>query len=96
MSETEVVEKPIAVEKEMPTGRRYRSLEQISIKLSKLTSIRIGPVDKRIYIAGLHSSVTEDQIQERFSKFGKVNGVTVAKNTDSKYIITSNIARIFH
>lgn len=46
--------------------------------------IPTGPVDKRIYIGGLHSSVTEEQIQERFGKFGKINNVTVAKNTDNE------------
>lgn len=45
-----------------------------------------GPVDKRIYIGGLHPSTTEDQIVERFSKFGQVSNVTIAKNTDSKCI----------
>ncbi|GAN01480.1 conserved hypothetical protein [Mucor ambiguus] len=43
-----------------------------------------GPVDKRIYIGGLHPSTTEDQIVERFSKFGQVSNVTIAKNTDNE------------
>ncbi|KAG2192977.1 hypothetical protein INT47_012297 [Mucor saturninus] len=40
-----------------------------------------GPVDKRIFIGGLHPTVSEKEIQDRFSKFGKVNTVHVAKNT---------------
>lgn len=44
----------------------------------------IEPVDKRVYIGGLHATTTEDQIKDRFSKFGTVNNVTIAKNTDSR------------
>ncbi|CEP08022.1 hypothetical protein [Parasitella parasitica] len=43
-----------------------------------------GPVDKRIYIGGLHPSTTADQIVDRFSKFGKVSDVAIAKNTDNE------------
>ncbi|KAL9543344.1 hypothetical protein PS6_009326, partial [Mucor atramentarius] len=46
------------------------------------TEVPSGPVDKRIYIGGLHPSTTEDQIVERFSKFGQVSNVAIAKNTD--------------
>jgi RNA recognition motif-containing protein len=42
-------------------------------------------VDKRIYIGGLHATTTEDQIKDRFSKFGSVTNVTIAKNTDSMF-----------
>ncbi|KAI8642059.1 hypothetical protein BD408DRAFT_387732 [Parasitella parasitica] len=43
-----------------------------------------GPADKRIYIGGLHPSTTEDQIVDRFSRFGKVSNVAIAKNTDNE------------
>lgn len=45
----------------------------------------VGPVDKRIYIGGLHPTTTEDQIVERFSKFGQVSNVTIAKNVESEH-----------
>ncbi|KAL7332103.1 hypothetical protein PS15p_204198 [Mucor circinelloides] len=48
------------------------------------TEVPSGPVDKRIYIGGLHPSTTEDQIVERFSKFGQVSNVAIAKNTDNE------------
>lgn len=44
----------------------------------------LEPIDKRIYIGGLHPSTTEDQIKERFSKFGSVDNVTIAKNVESR------------
>ncbi|KAI9486262.1 MAG: hypothetical protein EXX96DRAFT_37357 [Benjaminiella poitrasii] len=42
------------------------------------------PVDKRIYIGGLHPQTTEDQIKERFSKFGAVSNVDIAKNVENE------------
>lgn len=51
-----------------------------------------GPVDKRIYIGGLHPSTTEDQIAERFSKFGQVSNVTIAKNTDSECVCRAHMS----
>ncbi|KAI8884203.1 hypothetical protein K501DRAFT_248401 [Backusella circina FSU 941] len=41
-------------------------------------------VNKRIYIGGLHPSTTEDSIKERFSKFGQIGQVTVAKDTEGQ------------
>lgn len=44
----------------------------------------LGPVDKKIFIGGLTASVTENEIKERFSKFGRVDSVSVAKNAEGK------------
>lgn len=52
--------------------------------IKEAAEVPSGPVDKRIYIGGLHPSTTEDQIVERFSKFGQVSNVAIAKNTDSE------------
>ncbi|KAI8082910.1 uncharacterized protein BX664DRAFT_284703 [Halteromyces radiatus] len=38
------------------------------------------PVEKRIYVGGLPSSVTVDQLETRFAKFGSISNVTIAKN----------------
>ncbi|KAI8990967.1 hypothetical protein BDF20DRAFT_841940 [Mycotypha africana] len=50
--------------------------------ITKETSL--DPVDKRIYIGGLHPSITEDQIVERFGKFGTVSNVDIAKNVENE------------
>ncbi|KAI7865369.1 hypothetical protein BDF14DRAFT_1826429 [Spinellus fusiger] len=41
-------------------------------------------VEKRIYLGGLHANVDESEIQERFSRFGALKNVTVAKDTEGK------------
>lgn len=47
--------------------------------------MKIAPVNKRIYLGGLHSSITEDQIKERFSRFGTISHIHVARDSESKY-----------
>ncbi|KAI8371937.1 hypothetical protein EDC96DRAFT_73649 [Choanephora cucurbitarum] len=42
------------------------------------------PVQKRVYIGGLHPTTNEQQIKDRFNKFGTVNDVTIAKNTSNE------------
>ncbi|KAG0173626.1 nucleolar protein 8 [Apophysomyces sp. BC1015] len=41
-------------------------------------------VEKRIYIGGLHESVTEDLLIDRFSKFGKITQLTVGKGSEGQ------------
>ncbi|KAG1646410.1 hypothetical protein G6F44_000864 [Rhizopus delemar] len=41
------------------------------------------PVNKRIYLGGLHSSITEDQIKERFSRFGTISHIHVARDSEN-------------
>jgi len=42
-----------------------------------------GERPKKIFVAGLSSSVTEDSLKEYFSKFGKVNEVNIQKDRGS-------------
>ncbi|SAL99168.1 hypothetical protein [Absidia glauca] len=44
----------------------------------------LAPVEKRIYVGGLPSSVTPDQLQDRFAKFGSISNVTIALNDDGQ------------
>ncbi|KAI7897779.1 uncharacterized protein BX663DRAFT_527174 [Cokeromyces recurvatus] len=51
-----------------------------SVKAGNITE----PIDKRIYIGGLHPQTTEEQIKERFNKFGSVSHVNIAKNVENE------------
>ncbi|CAO3576005.1 unnamed protein product [Absidia cylindrospora] len=42
------------------------------------------PVEKRIFVGGLPTSVTPDQLQDQFAKFGSVSKVTIALNNDGQ------------
>ncbi|KAI8148826.1 hypothetical protein BJV82DRAFT_530452 [Fennellomyces sp. T-0311] len=39
-------------------------------------------VEKRIYIGGLHSSVNDQQLHDRFSRYGTIDNVTIAKDVE--------------
>ncbi|KAI8970499.1 hypothetical protein BDB01DRAFT_845385 [Pilobolus umbonatus] len=41
------------------------------------------PTTKRIYIGGLHESITEDNIKDRFHKYGEIVNVDVAKDCEN-------------
>ncbi|KAI9354958.1 hypothetical protein BD770DRAFT_436137 [Pilaira anomala] len=58
--------------------------EKVEKPVVEKKEVPTGPMNKRIYIGGLPASVTENEITERFSKFGKVNKVTVAKNVEGE------------
>lgn len=40
----------------------------------------VAAIEKRIYVGGLHQSVTEDLLRGRFSKFGSVTDASIAKD----------------
>ncbi|ORZ02438.1 hypothetical protein BCR43DRAFT_9901 [Syncephalastrum racemosum] len=41
-------------------------------------------VEKRIYIGGLHESIDEKQVHDRFDRFGKVSQISIAKDMEGK------------
>jgi len=43
-------------------------------------------LDKRIHIGGLYSGIKEEELKERFSKFGDVSDITIKirKDVDGK------------
>ncbi|KAL0089344.1 hypothetical protein F4703DRAFT_1840626 [Phycomyces blakesleeanus] len=52
--------------------------------MSDTEQVETGPEQKRIYIGGLHGTITEDSIRDRFQKFGSVSGVSLAKDDEGK------------
>ncbi|GAA5816670.1 hypothetical protein MFLAVUS_010200 [Mucor flavus] len=74
------VEKTPVVEK-TEEGEKTKVVENPVVEKKEVPT---GPVDKKIFIGGLTASVTENEIKERFSKFGRVDSVSVAKNAEGE------------
>lgn len=41
---------------------------------------KLDAIEKRVYIGGLHSSVTDQLLHDRFSRYGTISSATVAKD----------------
>ncbi|KAI9023818.1 hypothetical protein CLU79DRAFT_834641 [Phycomyces nitens] len=52
--------------------------------MSDTEQVEAGPEQKRIYIGGLHDTITEESVRDRFQKFGTVSAVSIARDTEGK------------
>uniref|UniRef100_A0A8D0C114 Nucleolar protein 8 n=2 Tax=Salvator merianae TaxID=96440 RepID=A0A8D0C114_SALMN len=52
------------------------------------------PILKRLYVGGLAHSISEAELQERFSKFGKVSEIEIVTRKDEQGIPTKTFAYI--
>ena len=46
---------------------------------------------KRLYVGGLGHTISEEELQERFGKFGKVTGIEIVTRKDER----GNILKLF-
>ncbi|KAI8332106.1 hypothetical protein BC941DRAFT_455852 [Chlamydoabsidia padenii] len=54
------------------------------VKENKPVEDPLAPIEKRIYVGGLPSSVTPDQLEDRFAKFGSISNVSIALNDEGQ------------